>query len=885
MPETSQLDVFQRQIEDWTELRLRPYVQSLEDRPEKSCVRGKEFNDAVWTTVVLRPLEVLVLDSPVLQRLRHIHQLGVVHLVYPSATHSRLEHSIGTVHQVSRLVAGINSERDLVPNDMVSLLRIAALTHDVGHGVMSHVSENAMDNFGSTRHLLKAFRMASGREQRKLSEVAAYYMVGSPSFRQLIAEAQRLSGDHTLPPDPASLIQQAIIGRQISAEVPLLHELISGPFDADKLDYMTRDARMTGVPVVTDIPRLVQKVRGHQMPTARLPPELQRSVPKNQETCVVTGVALSGGRTLDELVFGQTLLFDKLYRHQKVRAAEAMVAGIFDQIAGMTAGGELLAPYSLFDADLLHLNESTVERLAGRSLQGQDEQRRANVAIDIASRLRERRLFRRAYAFAQNMPLDPYRADHDHRNGLVLLTRATRRSASRGGLVDKLVQSVGEIFQILKSADASDSVPGDDIRPYIWIDPPKTKTQSNETVRAYLLSDGPGGPPVMPFRDEYAETPGWSNAYLLTRDTGYVFTIDEFALPVYLAMEKLVRMQFGVRSPESMLPYAKQGIDAVLQAKRELAKAGFYDDAPYDIRPVPPAFENADFPSRLARVRNALEHYQGPVYEAQERKRSTVMSGERIEAFVQQFGAEHADEALAMLERLQVVGREQLVDGVRSFLRNRAGEFATAVPLGEAKDSSAVTTYYVGDIADLKIRSLGEALRRNEGILFAEDFVGSGAQTISLFESLLGVESTTALNEEREDPLPPELQTLLCSRKLAIVFAAGTRAGADAVDLAAKRLGLSLEVHLHQERAPTAEFTDGSRFHERCHRIGTQLLSDGNPAHDDAWIADRALGYGGHAFLVVFPYNTPTQTLTCLWKDGVVDGIEWVPLLPRRPKR
>lgn len=885
MAETSQLEAFQEQIEDWTELRLRPYLETLEARPEKSCVRGKEFNDAVWTTVVLRPLEVLVLDSPVLQRLRHIHQLGVVHLVYPSATHSRLEHSIGTVHQVSRLVAGINSERELIPNDMVSLLRIAGLTHDVGHGVMSHVSENAMDNFASTRHLLKAFRRASGREQRKLSEVAAFYMVGSPAFRQLIAEAQRLSGDHTLPPDPAALIQKAIIGQQISAEVPLLHELISGPFDADKLDYMTRDARMTGVPVVTDIPRLVQKVRGHQMPTAKLPAELQRSVPKSQETCIVTGVALSGGRTLDELVFGQTLLFDKLYRHQKVRAAEAMVAGIFDQIAEMTAGGELLTPYSLLDADLLHLNGSTVERLAGRSLDGDDEQRRASVAIDIASRLRDRRLFRRAYAFAQNMPLDPYRADHRHRNGLVLLTRAARRAATRGGLVDQLVNSAHEILQILRGADACEAVPGDDIRPYIWIDPPKTKTQSNETVRAYLLSDGPGGPPVMPFRDEYAETPGWSNAYLLTRDTGYVFTIDEFALPVYLAMEKLVRIKFGVRSPESMLPYAKQSIEAVLQAKRELAKGGFYDDAPHDIRPVPPAFETADFPSRLARVRSALEQYQGPVYEAQERKRSTVMSAERIEAFVQQFGVDHANAALAMLERLRIIGREHLVDGVHSFLQDRYGEFASAVPLGEAKDSSAVTTYYVGDIASLRIRSLGEALRRGEGIVFAEDFVGSGAQTTSLFENLLGAEPTTSLNEEREDALPPELQALLRSTKLAIVFAAGTRAGADAVDHAAKRLELNLEVHLHLELAPTAEFTDGSRFQERCREIGTQLLSDGHPAHDEAWISERALGYGGRGFLVVFPYNTPTQTLTCLWKDGIVDGIEWVPLVPRRPKR
>ncbi len=885
MAEYQELDEFRKRIERWTEDLLRPYLSGLSARPEKSCRLSKEFNDAVWTTVVLGPLEVIVLDSPLLQRLRHIRQLGVVHLVYPSGTHSRLEHSIGTLHQISRLIAGINVETKLIPPGWVSLLRVTALAHDVGHGVMSHVSENALLNFHSTRRLLKQFSKTIQREQRRPSEVAAFYMIGSPAFSDLISEAQRISGDHTLPAEPTKLMQLAIVGKQINPEIPLLQELISGPFDADKLDYMTRDARMTGVPVVTDIPRLVQKVRGHRLPTAKLPKELQTSVPSKQETCVVTGVALSGGRTLDELVFGQTLLFDKLYRHQKVRAAEAMVAAVFDQIAEMGVGGALLAPYSLLDADILDLDIAGVERFVGHPLDDPEEQRRAQVAIDIAQRLHNRRLFRRAYAFAQSMPQDPYRADDGHRNGLVHLTASTRRSVTRASIIDELANMVHVILDALGSRAALNAIPGDDIRPYIWVDPPKTKTQSNETVRAYLLGDGPDGPPAMPFRDEYAETPGWSNAYLLTRDTGYVFTLEELALPVYLATEKYVRMQFGVRSPGSMLPYAKQHADVVGAAKRTLAEAGFYDDAPYDIRPVPIQFEMADFPGRLAHVRSALEHYEGPVYEAQEQKRSTIMSQQRISSFVQQFGGDHADEALKMLEQLRVVGRDQLVEAVKSFVVAHPDEYRNVVPLGEAKDSSAVTTYYAGDIADLRIRSLGDALRRDDGILFAEDFVGSGAQTVSLLESLLGVPPTTTLDEEREEPLPSDLRDLFIRRKLAIVYAAGSKAGVEAVELAASRLELNLEIYRHEEIAPTANFTSGSEFEKRCRVIGEQLLADNDPAHDATWISERALGYGNDGFLVVFPYNTPTQTLTCLWKDGIVDGIEWVPLIPRRPKR
>ena len=63
-----------------------------------------------------------------------------------------------------------------------------------------------------------------------------------------------------------------------------------------------------------------------------------------------------------------------------------------------------------------------------------------------------------------------------------------------------------------------------------------------------------------------------------------------------------------------------------------------------------------------------------------------------------------------------------------------------------------------------------------------------------------------------------------------------------------------------------------TELEERCRDIGMQLLDD-NPRHDREWRAKRALGYGNEAFTVVFPYNTPTQTLTCLWKSGKVDGV------------
>ena len=142
--------------------------------------------------------------------------------------------------------------------------------------------------------------------------------------------------------------------------MPLLHELISGPFDADKLDYMTRDAHMTGVPVVTDIRRLVQKVTRCERVEGNLRYEIAATV-EEREHYVVTGIAFSGGRTVDELILGRTLQQDKLYRHHKVRAIEAMVASLYRQLADIESDRAPMMPYELLDSDFTTLDERRIE--------------------------------------------------------------------------------------------------------------------------------------------------------------------------------------------------------------------------------------------------------------------------------------------------------------------------------------------------------------------------------------------------------------------------------------------------------------------------------------------------------------------------------------------
>ena len=884
---------FEAKISAFATELLDPYVEHLRylDGIGIRPPSAKEVNDAVWGTVVVQPLEVIVLDSPLLQRLRRIRQLGVVDLVYPSAVHTRFEHSLGSLQQVTRVIDALNAHSDspdLVDVSLRKVLRLAALCHDVGHGVMSHVAENALQNFDVVDDLRLQFSHELSVEKPSLSEIAAYYMLGSDGFRTLIKTAEDLLRDTDMPADAIDQIRKTIIGKQISDEIPLLHELISGPFDADKLDYMTRDAEMTGVPVVTDIPRLVQKVRAVKLTLAQLPERVRAQVPQGKPGYWLTGIHISGDRTLDELLIGRALLFDKLYRHQKVRAAEAMVAGIFREVGQVAKAGPAMLPYLIEDAQLLELDVAKITALAEEGRPGLAD--RAKVAADLAARLRARRLFVRAYAFATKMPLDPYRGDRLHTAGLQKLILDCDDSFNRGKLVEQIAEQVMEIGKVVALDETLRRLPTTDIKPYIWIDPPKPPAGASEFASAYLISNE--GQPLR-FGEESAEATSWTNAYLVTSDIGYVFTITELAPYVFIATERVLRERYDVRTPRLMYGYAKQFATRLDELKDELAAGGYYDDAPTDIKPLPQRLRKGDIPDRIQSVLERMRGYQGPVRESElKEQRRIPLARERVENWLRQFDDDLVDIALKTLERLAFVDRFHVVSGVDTFLaNNEAYRSGALAPLGEPKDSSAIITYEAGDAAaahHLAVKTLEQALAEEQPVIFVDDFIGSGSQAISILEAWLGLQPTTDLKEERP-PLSESLRHLLKTLPIAFVFAAGTEDGRQRLLERCTELELNAQVHvlktdlptIHELDVPVKEQLD--RFIERCREIGRDLLLNAAEGHDADWAEKRALGYGNRGYLLVFPYNTPAQTLTCLWASR--DDVRWEPLLPRRKKR
>jgi HD superfamily phosphohydrolase len=235
------------------------------------------IRDPLWNNVRIDAEALGVLDSEPFQRLRYIRQLGHAFLVYPGATHTRFEHALGAYHLARRTLALLRERGELneIDADEIVLVRLAALLHDVGHYPFSHSLEEA----------------------------------GLPSHETLAAKHIRHSGlkavlSDTGINDVESRLIALITGRSPSP----LQGLVSGSLDLDKIEYLTRDARMCGVPYGTvDVDRLINSITLVQSGDSK-----------------TVAVHEKGVSALESLLFAKYQMYRNVYWHHAVRSATAM---------------------------------------------------------------------------------------------------------------------------------------------------------------------------------------------------------------------------------------------------------------------------------------------------------------------------------------------------------------------------------------------------------------------------------------------------------------------------------------------------------------------------------------------------------------------------------
>ena len=235
--------------------------------------------------IELRDEEWDLVDTPVFQRLRGIRQLALASLVYPGATHTRFEHSLGVTH-----VAGRMAERlDLDPDDR-KLIRHAALLHDVGHGPFSHISEQALD-------LLAVSDSEFSTESQPVHETISWKIIETdPSINYLLSQ---------------SSVEDLIAVLSGCSKSTILTQIISGAADADKQDYLLRDSLACGVKYGSyDIERL-----HNTMISLDDEHDKDKYIAFNQ----------GGVQALEQFVLAKYYMNTQVYRHKVRRISDAMI--------------------------------------------------------------------------------------------------------------------------------------------------------------------------------------------------------------------------------------------------------------------------------------------------------------------------------------------------------------------------------------------------------------------------------------------------------------------------------------------------------------------------------------------------------------------------------
>jgi HD superfamily phosphohydrolase len=226
-----------------------------------------------------------LIEHPYFQRLRRIKQLGLTHLVYPGALHTRFHHTLGAMHLMVQALSILRSKGVSITPQEEQAAIIAILLHDIGHGPFSHALEHSIVSHTSHEEL-------SGLFMNQLNH----------RFNgQLETALQIFNNQH-----PKTF----------------LHQLVSGQLDVDRLDYLRRDSYFTGV-------------SEGMIGTERLLKMLH--VEDNQLV-----VESKGMYSIEHFISARHIMYWQVYLHKTVLAAESLLLQILNRTKTLARAGETL---------------------------------------------------------------------------------------------------------------------------------------------------------------------------------------------------------------------------------------------------------------------------------------------------------------------------------------------------------------------------------------------------------------------------------------------------------------------------------------------------------------------------------------------------------------
>lgn len=559
-------------------------------RNDPKQFRPKQINDPIWGSIELRPAEVALLDSPLLQRMRGVRQLGLAPLVFPSATHDRLEHIIGVIGAVDRMCDALsrqierwNGEHKNAGEQLPAIrpcernaLRLAALFHDLGHGPFSHALEPVLDVVSPIGglNLTESNSWRSDLADLRTLLMAEYSLNARPATSEVVAIAILLSkpvGDLLAGPLFATeelpghelqhFIAACLIGALDGPGATHLSQLISGQVDADRLDYLVRDSYHAGLEIGFDTHRLLAKLEVLQVRDSNLKSAdraLRERISKSQHGVFhQIGIAASGYGSFEQMLIGRTFLYDRLYHHHKIRAAEAMAQRML-----LVAERDRRRRFDLAEI-FLSVADDTFIRIVSGEVTHPRIDIASTAAASLAHRLLQRDLLHRAFAFRGRLigsppGLDEIESKANRDAQWREVAKATSELKGRYELGAEIHGVALEIAAALgKGATANDAARLTEALTacgpeQVIVDLPANKADAIRILARY--PDGSLKPPEFSFNPHK-----WTEAYEQQKRTGYVFCPKDCVPVIALASRIVFLRRFGIAMGEDADGYIKVG--------------------------------------------------------------------------------------------------------------------------------------------------------------------------------------------------------------------------------------------------------------------------------------------------------------------------------------
>ncbi|MDT8411980.1 MAG: HD domain-containing protein [Vicingaceae bacterium] len=251
-----------------------------------SVNKKKIFNDPIYGFISL-PYEIIfdLIEHPYFQRLRRIKQLGLTHLVYPGALHTRFHHAMGTMNLMTKAIDVIRSKGHEITDEEAVGVTIAILLHDIGHGPFSHALEHSIVNGISHEEISTLFMDKLNKE-----------------FKGKLDGALKIFRN----------------------EYPkkFLHQLVSGQIDMDRLDYLRRDSFFTGVSEgVISTERIITMLTVHNDHLA---------------------IEEKGIYSIEKFIIARRLMYWQVYLHKTVLSAENLLVNILKRAKSLANNNDEL---------------------------------------------------------------------------------------------------------------------------------------------------------------------------------------------------------------------------------------------------------------------------------------------------------------------------------------------------------------------------------------------------------------------------------------------------------------------------------------------------------------------------------------------------------------